>query len=175
MSRTRPVRGYLFAALAAAVATACSGGEKGVIQVQTGEAAISLSEGPCFGTCPIYDMTLHPNGDYLLNAERFVKKEGVREGNMGGQAWMDAERALREAGFWSLAPEQTMDTLPNCHTDAPTTKIMWRDAEGKEKTVTYYAGCGVQKMNDLIRTLRAAMKFEDLVWTEDRFDPSGNR
>lgn len=174
MSRARSVRGYLFVALAAVIATACSG-EKGVVQAQTGEAMITLSEGPCFGTCPIYDMTLKPNGDYILNAERFVKAEGVREGNMGGQAYMDAEEALRNAGFWSIEPEQTMDTLHNCHTDAPTTKITWRDAEGKEKTVTYNAGCGVQKMNDLIRSLRAAMKFEELVWTDDRFDPSGNR
>ena len=68
-----------------------------------------------------------------------------------------------------------METMPDCQPDAPTAKITWRTTEGKEKTVTYYAGCGVAKMQDLVGALRNAMKFERLVWTEDRFDPSGAR
>jgi hypothetical protein len=84
-------------------------------------------------------------------------------------------KTLSEAGFWTLDPEQTMETLSNCQKGAPTAKITWRTAEGKEKTVTYYAGCGVRKMEDLIRSLRTALNFDDLVWTNARFDPNGNR
>ena len=176
MSRAdRPTNGYLFAALAAAVATACSPAEEGVIQAQPDDPVISLSEGPCPITCPVYDMTLHPNGTYILNSVQFVRGEGVSEGNIGRASWTEAEQVLKDAGFWTLAPEQTMDTLPRCQPDAPTAKITWRTSEGKEKTVTYYAGCGVQKMQQLVGDLRNAMKFERLVWTEDRFDPSGNR
>ena len=176
MSRSaRSLNGYLFAALAAAVATACSPAEEGVIQAQPDDPVISLSEGPCPVTCPVYDMTLHPNGTYILNSVRFVRGEGVSEGNIGRASWTEAEQALKDAGFWTLKPEQTMETMPRCHDDAPTVKITWRTGEGKEKTVTYYAGCGVQKMQQLVGALRDAMKFNRLVWTEDRFDPSGNR
>jgi hypothetical protein len=163
------------AAAAVAAATACSPAEEGVIQAQTDEPAITLSEGACAITCPVYDMTIHPNGTYVLNSVRFVRGEGVSEGNVGRAAYTTAEQALKDAGFWTLKSEQTAETMPHCQPDAPTAKITWRTTEGKEKTVTYYAGCGVAKMEQLVGALRNAMKFERLVWTEDRFDPSGGR
>jgi hypothetical protein len=167
--------GYLFVALAAAIVTACSPAEEGVIQAQPDDPAITLSEGPCPITCPVYDMTIHPNGTYVLNSVQFVRGEGVSEGNVGRASYAAAEQALTDAAFWTLKADQTMETLPRCQPDAPTVKITWRTSEGKEKTVTYYAGCGVAKMEQLVGALRNAMKFERLVWTEDRFGPGGNR
>lgn len=157
------------------LAAACSGGEQGVMQMQAGDAAISLEEGPCLGTCPVYGMTLHPNGAYILNGERFVNTSGVSEGRLGKKAWTQAETILTDANFWSLKAVQTMETMEGCHTDAPTVKVMWRTVEGKEKTVTYNAGCGVHEMQDLVSKLREAMGFGDLVWTDDQFRPDGTR
>lgn len=175
MNRTHRIRPYLFAALAATIATACSSGDKGVITGQTGDPAISLSEGACFGACPVYDMTLHPDGGYILNGVNFVKTKGVTDGKLSPDAWTNAEKILTDAGFWGLEPKQTLETLPNCHTDAPTAKITWRTNEGKEKTLEYNAGCGVQPMQELVAKMREALHFNDLVWTDEKFDPSGNR
>jgi hypothetical protein len=176
MSRAaRSVNGYLFVALAAAIAAACSQGDQGVVQAQPDDPVISLSEGPCTGPCPVYDMTLHPNGAYVLNSVRFVKGNGVTEGSLGRGKFAAAEKVLEDAGFWTLKPEQTMETLPNCHTGAPTTTIIWRTETGREKTVTYNAGCGVAKMQNLVAALRDVLGFERLVWTDEQFGPSGNR
>jgi hypothetical protein len=175
MNRTHRIRPYLFAALAAAIATACSSGEKGVISGQKDDPVIVLSEGPCLGTCPVYDMTLHPDGAYILNSQRFVKGSGVSDGKLPPDAWTDAEKILSDAGFWGLDPKQTPETLSTCHTDAPSAKITWRTAEGKEKTLEYNAGCGVQAMNELVAKMREALHFNDLIWTDEKFDPSGNR
>jgi len=176
MSRSkRSLNLYVFAALGTAIVTACSSGEQGVTMAQPDDPVIVLSEGPCLGPCPIYDMTLHADGSYLLHGERFVKTAGVSEGKLGKKAWDESVAALEKSNFWKLKPVQTLDTLPNCHTDAPTAKVTWRTAEGKEKTVTYNAGCGVREMQNLVAALREAMGYGDLVWTEDRFDPSGNR
>lgn len=176
MSRSkRSLNPYVFAALGAAIATACSSGEQGVSMAQPDNPVIVLSEGACFGPCPIYDMTLHADGSYVLNGERFVKTAGVSEGKLGKKAWDEAVAALEKSSFWTLKPEQTLETLQNCHTDAPTAKVTWRTVQGKEKTVVYNAGCGVREMQDLVSALREAMGYGDLVWTEDRFDPSGNR
>ena len=175
MSRLRRFpNGVLVAGLAAAIAVACSSGEQGVIQAQAKDPVIALSEGACFGACPIYDLTLHPDGTYALNGVRFVKATGVSEGDIGKAAWTEAEKALSAANFWTLPPEQTMRTLQNCHTDAPTVKITWRTPAGKEKTLIYYAGCGVRDMENLVRSLRAALHFQELVWTDARFDRNGN-
>lgn len=163
------------AAVLAAVLAACSPSEKGVVQGRAGDPVIVLSEGACFGTCPIYDITLRPSGAYTLNAQRFVKNEGVFDGELSASAWTAAEAALEKADFWTQEPVQTLETMSTCHTDAPTVLITWRTAEAKEKTVTYNAGCGVRSMQTLVSELRAAMDFDNLVWTDERFDPSGNR
>ena len=175
MNRSRRIRPYLFTALAAAIATACSSGEQGVVTAQKDDAVIVLSEGACLGPCPVYDMTLHPDGAYVLNGVRFVKDAGVTEGKFAPDTFDDAEKILSDAGFWSLKPKQTMETLPNCHNDAPTAKVTWRTAEGKEKTVEYNAGCGIQEMQQLVANLRETLHFHDLVWTDAKFDPRGNR
>ncbi len=164
----------LTGAMATAIA-ACSPAEKGVVQGRPGDPVIVLSEGACFGTCPIYDMTLRPSGAYTLNAQRFVKEEGVSEGQLDPSAWTAAVAALEKADFWTAEPVQTLETMSTCHTDAPTVIVTWRTEEAKEKTLTYNAGCGVRAMQTLISELRAAMNFDGLVWTDARFDPSGNR
>jgi hypothetical protein len=175
MNRSDRIRPYLFVALAAAIATACSSGEQGVIAGQPDDAVVALSEGACLGPCPVYDMTLHPDGAYVLNGQKFVKEQGVSEGNIGSAAFETAENILNEAGFWTLKPKQTLETLADCHTDAPTAKITWRTKAGKEKTVEYNAGCGVEKMQTLVGQLRVALRFNDLVWTDEKFGPDGTR
>ncbi len=103
---TRSFAGLAIVAIAA-TAAACSGGDAGVTQSQTGNAVIVLSEGSCDQTCPVYDMTLHPDGSYVLNGVKFVKTRGVSEGNLGADAWKKAQDALTEAGFWSQPTDQT--------------------------------------------------------------------
>jgi hypothetical protein len=165
----------LAVAIFAAATAACSPSEQGVLQAQADDAVIVLSEGECAQTCPVYDMTLHPNGAYALNGVMFVKTLGVSEGKLGKSAWEKAEKALEASGFWTLPVNQTSNLSENCHAGAPTVNVTWRTTEGKQKTIAYTAGCGGTEMRDLVIALREAMAFGDLVWTEDRFRPDGSR
>lgn len=158
-----------------AAAAACSPSEQGVTQAQAGDAVIVLSEGACDQQCPVYDMTLHPDGSYILNAVRFVRNPGVSDGKLGADAWTSAEKALNDAAFWTLPPDQTSNTSENCQEGAPTVNVIWRTETGKQKTVTYTAGCGGPEMRNLVIALRETMAFGDLVWSEDRFAPDGSR
>lgn len=166
-------------ALVAAASTlaACGKPDQGVVQGETGNPVIVLSEGACFGTCPIYDMTLRPDGSFTLYGERFVKETGVQEGTLGPEAWEEAVDVLEASDFWSVEATQTPETLQNCHTDAPTARVTWRTEDGQEKTLTYDAGCGVRKTQNLIAALREALHFDDLVWTDREFpfDPGPPR
>lgn len=157
------------------VLAACSASEVGVETVHTGDPAIVVSEGECDQTCPVYDMTLKPDGSYILNGVRFVKTPGVSDGGLGTDAWTAAETALAESNFWMLAPNQTSSTQTDCVPGTPTVAVTWRTAEGKQKTLNYRAGCGGPEGRALIPALRAAMRFDALVWTEDRFAPDGSR
>ncbi|MBI1340951.1 hypothetical protein GC169_12190 [bacterium] len=162
---------YLIVALACTIATACSQGEQGVVAGPEGNPVISLSEGACMGTCPVYDMTLRPDGAFILHGQRFVRSTGVSEGALGPDAWSEAEAVLVRADFWKMRKTQTPETLPNCVTDAPTALITWRTPEGKEKTVTYDAGCDMPKTRQMVADLRRALGFDTLVWTDERFVP----
>lgn len=163
------------AMLVAALAAGCSPGEKGVITARAGDPVVVIAEGECDQTCPVYDMTLHPDGSYLLNGVRFVKSPGVTEGKVDSSAWTAAQAALEKAGFWALEPDQTSSAQPSCVSGAPTVSITARTKDGKQKTLSYKAGCGGEEGQALIPELRAAMHFDELVWTDDRFAPDGSR
>lgn len=169
------LRTLAIAAAASAAATACSPAEQGVTQAQTGDAVVVLSEEACEQTCPVYDMTLHPDGAYALNGVKFVKSIGVSEGNLGADAFKAAETALTEANFWSLPANQTSAVSENCHSGAPTVNVTWRNNAGKQKTIAYTAGCGGPEMRNVVVALREAMSFGALVWTDERFAPDGAR
>jgi hypothetical protein len=163
------LRGPFLALLAATIA-ACGQGERGVVLGRLDAPIVSLSEGKCETTCPVYDITLRPDGTYTLNAVQFVKAPGLSEGSLGAEAWPAAEAALKKAGFWTMEGDQTASALQNCQTGAPIVSVSWRLADGKEKTVRYDAGCGVPKTQRLISELRAALGFDDLIWTDQRFE-----
>ena len=172
---TGKTSGFMASALVALVFAACSPSERGIETVHAGDPVIVLSEGECAQTCPVYDMTLKPDGSYLLNGVRFVKTPGVSDGGLGTSAWSSAEKALTDAGFWILEPNQTSSTNLQCLPGTPTATVTWRTAEGRQKTLNYRAGCGGPEGRALIPALRAAMQFDSLVWTEDRFAPDGSR
>src|SRR5579871_3600055 len=124
MSRAQP-KTWIVAILLAAL-SACSDQDPGVAQGRPDDPVIVLSEGACKNSCPVYDITLHPDGSYLMNGERFVKTPGVSEGEIGAQAWAAAEKVLKDADFWKLQTVQTADTLSNCQPEAPSVKITYR-------------------------------------------------
>lgn len=167
----RRIAGPFIVLALASILVACSGGaEQGVVAGPKGSAAITLSEGPCATTCPVYDMTLHADGAYQLNGVAFVKETGLSEGNLGVEAFALASKALEDSDFWRAPPVQTAKTTANCHPDAPTAQVTWRTEEGKEKTLIFNAGCEVDKSRQMIIGLRKALHFDDLVWTDKKFD-----
>jgi hypothetical protein len=162
-------RGLLLGAVMVTL-SACGAPETGIVDAQRGSPAIAIDEGACETTCPVYQMTLRPAGDYTLNGERFVKITGVQTGDLGEDAWAAAEDALESAGFWKMKPDQTAKSLSGCQTGAPTVKVTWRTEDGKEKTVTYDAGCDEKKTREMVAALRSAFEFDNLVWTSRKFD-----
>jgi hypothetical protein len=161
----------LGAGLAALAAAGCES-ERGVTSGPSGDALIRITEGPCDGdTCPVYQMTLKPDGQYQLIGTRFVRRIGTRFGDLGPDAWARAEATLTTAGFWTAEPVQTAKTRANCQPGAPEVAIFWRTSEGKQKTLTYDAGCGIERTREMVSGLRASLRFEELVWTDRKFNP----
>ena len=155
----------------AAIVSGCGGGSGGGGSGGGGlSGSVTLAGGACFGTCPIYDMTLNAGGAYSLNGVRFTRTVGVTTGTLPPGRFAQALAALTTAGFASLPTDITPGNPAACGgpvaTDLPPATVT-ANAGGVMKTVTYYPGCfgspHKAAMDQLIDDLRAAMNYSTLV------------
>lgn len=127
---------------------------------------IWLEEGPCFGSCPVYRMTLYPEGQYVLMGERFTEGENRSDNKPSEDSFELAKAILTAFGFDEMEEDLTAgnpEACPNPATDFPTAMITIGDAEGYYRTVTYYQGCFLDLPENMLRQLRATMRIADLV------------
>lgn len=135
----------------------------------TADSGITLEEGACFGTCPIYTMTIYPNEFYELDAGQFTVNPGVSTGTLPAGSWAAAEAALQTANFSTLPTDVTPGN-PACGggaaTDLPSAEISEMTIAGT-RTVKFYRGCfqALDKpaLDLLIDDLRIALDVDNLV------------
>lgn len=108
------------------------------------DTGVSLSEGACFGTCPIYTVTVSANEFYTLKLGQFTRAPGTTEtGVFPPGTFAAATNALRTANFSSLPTDITIGS-PACGSpvvsDLPRAEIGEVTIAGP-RTVQYYPGC----------------------------------
>jgi len=133
------------------------------------DTGISLSEGACFGTCPIYDITVYPNEFYQLNSGQFTTSPGNTTGTLPAGSWASANAALQTADFGTLPLDITIGSSACGSTvvsDLPRATISEVTIAGP-RTVNWYPGCfdapDRARLNQLVTDLRAAMNVDALV------------
>lgn len=67
--------------------------------------SVTLRRGPCFGTCPIYEVTLTADGSATWEGERFVDRLGRFQGQVDVNDFRRLARFIERAGFFGWAPE----------------------------------------------------------------------
>ena len=110
--------------------------------VSTAGTAVTLERGPCFGTCPVYRVSLAGMAQVGFVGTRFVGRVGTDTSRVAPEVVDRLVRSLDAAGFFALADTYVPDA-PACglyHTDAPTVSITVR-ASGRDKTVRHDHGC----------------------------------
>lgn len=133
------------------------------------DTGISLAEGACFGTCPIYSITVYPNEFYQLNSEEFTANPGNTTGVLPNGSFAAANTALQTANFNNLPTDVTQGS-PACGdqiaTDLPPAKISETTIAGT-RTVNYYPGClnapDKPALDTLVSSLRSAFNIATLV------------
>jgi hypothetical protein len=100
---------------------------------------VSFERGPCFGTCPVYVLTVLADGTVSFNGVRFVLAEGTQTATFSPQQVTELYQAVLDADFFDLE-----DRYEVAATDLPsilTTITM----NGQIKTVYHYGlGCGTE-------------------------------
>ena len=103
---------------------------------------ISLERGPCFGSCPVYTVSVDRSGAVRFEGRRFVADTGVSTASVP-PARVDSLLAQLEAGgFFGFADRYDMGE-PGCEryaTDLPTA-IIEVSAGGRTKRVEHDYGC----------------------------------
>jgi len=96
---------------------------------------VRLSRTACFGTCPVYTVTVHPDGTVIFEGGRFVKAKGRHRAHLSRAKLAALRRAIRHAGFFALHDDYTR----RMRTDAPSATLTVRLGH-RRKTVDHYYG-----------------------------------
>ena len=67
--------------------------------------SVTLRRGPCFGTCPVYQVTLARDGAATWDGERFVHRPGRYHGQVDVNDVDRLARFIDRAGFFGWDPE----------------------------------------------------------------------
>src|SRR6185312_15457781 len=102
---------------------------------QSADVLISLERYACFGTCPVYTLTIHDDGRFEYHGARFVKLEGDISGFLTLGQVKRLERAFADAGYFTLADRYIEERL----TDMPTAITSYRQGN-RVKSVEHYYG-----------------------------------
>ena len=138
-------RQWMAMGAAALVLGACASGQArpGGTPVAIEGDSIRLETAPCFGTCPVYAVTVKPDGTGVFEGKRFTAVSGERRFSLSPaqyDAFAGALAAYRpESGDVRYAPGEA--NCPNAPTDMPSTQVTWTRAIGDSQGISFYHGC----------------------------------
>lgn len=98
------------------------------------QLAITLQRGACFGTCPIYTVTLYGNGVVEFNGERFVQAIGRHTDTLAAQDIQRLVHAFHTSGFFAMENSYRNDRI----SDLPLTVVSFADGTTTKRIEDYY-------------------------------------
>ncbi len=162
----RTTMAMMLVMLAAAGCTRGAAGPAAGVPVAIEGDSISYATGPCYGTCPVYKVTVRPDGTGTFEGERFTAVTGTREFRASPEAYRrfaallepyrpDGERII-EMGSPDCGPAAT---------DMPSVDVGWTQASGGAGHLRFYYGCrmGNAAMASALREAPAVLPIAALI------------
>lgn len=140
--------------LAACAATPPMGGPVAIEQ-----ESIRYETAPCFGACPVYAVTVRPDGTGTFEGQRFTAVTGPRAFALDPVTYRRFAAALAPyrpaSGDLRYAPGEA--NCGNAPTDMPSASVTWHSNTGAApQTLSFYYGCRGGGAEALAATLRRA-------------------
>lgn len=66
------------------------------------EPRIKMSKGPCFGSCPVYTLTIYEGGVVAYEGQRYTDKVGLYTKLMETNAYRELIKTFEDADMWSF-------------------------------------------------------------------------
>jgi hypothetical protein len=112
-------------------------------QSEGSDDEITLERTACYGTCPVYKLTISADGTVTFKGERFTKVVGEAKGRITESDFQRLVAEFEKIDYFSL-PDSFVPGTPVCPrrvTDMPSANTSIR-LKGKTKRVKHYYGCG---------------------------------
>lgn len=163
------MRNHVIAGIAALALAGCVGsgrGPGGPVPIESD--SITYETGPCFGACPVYAVTVRPDGTGLFVGKRFTAVTGEREFRLS-RAQYDAFAAKLAPYRPASGERRYSHGEPGCEqaaTDMPSAEIRWTRAIGDSQGLYYYFGCELERnraMADAIGNAPDLLPIEALI------------
>ncbi len=96
----------------------------------------------CYGRCPIYDLTIEPDGKVLFEGKFWTKITGKAEDKLTVEQSTQLFTEVEKANFFSLESNYNYNSknCPDLATDLPSV-ILSIQINKKSKTIEHYLGC----------------------------------
>jgi len=110
---------------------------------QTARPAITLERTACFGSCPVYTISVSPSGQVSFEGKAHVRQRGPATGQISKQQVDALLVELQRAGYFEFASRYAMSE-PACGryaTDLPSA-ISSATLGGRTKRIEHDHGCG---------------------------------
>jgi hypothetical protein len=100
------------------------------------EHLASIQRTHCYGTCPVYQLTVYRDGVVEYDGGEFVKVQGKAAGKLGPREVTALEELFRKHGYLKLADSYEAAAF----TDAASIYTAYTPEGGKRKEVKHYLG-----------------------------------
>ena len=115
----------------------------GLLRAESPITTIVLERTACFGTCPVYTLTLHSSGLVEFAGKNHVKAQGPQTGKISAASFAKLVKKIDEIRFFELRdrydgknPDGTGSTV----TDLPTRKTTVTRGDETKTVVNYFRG-----------------------------------
>jgi hypothetical protein len=108
---------------------------------------ITLERTGCYGTCPIYSLTISGDGNVVYEGTRFVKTEGIHSFQIPQENVEELVSLFYQKDYFSLNDRYEVPA-----TDLPTV-ITSLKVDDKKKTVENYGGSGPERLHEIERKI----------------------
>ncbi|SFP66847.1 DUF6438 domain-containing protein [Sphingomonas rubra] len=137
--------------------------------------SIRYETSPCFGTCPVYAVTIRPDGSGTFEGQRFTAVTGLREFKATPEQYRRFAAALQP--YRPANGEMLYDMgTPLCGrpmvSDMPSVDVRWSEASGGAQHLSLYYGCGTEAMRDAIRAAPEVLPIGAFIKPAAPFPPS---
>lgn len=133
------MRPALLVTASAAVLQACAMQPHPGSEQSASAETVSVSVGPCFGFCPVYDVRIAPDGSVVFTGDRHTSVLGERRRSAGASTYSSVVRDL--APFRPATGTEVAVACEAAISDTSSYTVTWTDAAGRRTVATHRSGC----------------------------------